>query len=83
MGATICMRARHAVPLQAIILSELLYFVRQAQHQNMHALPAGLDDNIRDLLIKRIALMVQLRKFCMRISGLQQRPITIMPCALP
>ena len=49
----------------------------------MRALPAGLNDNIRDLLIKRVALVVQLCQLGTRVNGLQQRATAIMPGTLP
>ena len=49
----------------------------------MHALLAALDDDIRHLPIKRIALLKQFGQFGVRIVGLQQRAIAIMPGALP
>jgi hypothetical protein len=41
-----------------VIFPEFFYLIHQMQHQCMHALFAALDDDIRDLTVKRVALIV-------------------------
>ena len=53
-----------------ITFSECFNLVRQLQHQCMHALLTALHDDIRHLLIKRVALLIQFVQLGMGIAGL-------------
>ncbi len=63
--------------------SELREFLLEAMHEAPDALVAGVDDEVGDLAVERIAFGVQLGELRERVGCLQKRPVTIVPRALP
>ena len=72
--------ASTAAPRARAQLSE---FLLQAMRQIAQALVAGVDHDVGDLPIKRVALGKELGQLRERIGGLQERTIAVMPRALP
>ena len=56
---------------------------QQLAHQRVDALPAGLDDQVRDFPVQRIANAIQLLDARARIGGAQQWPRLVVARALP
>jgi hypothetical protein len=56
--------------------------VQYGLNHRLYVRPAGVDDEVGDLAVQRIAFRPELLEFAARVGGLQQRAVLVMRGAL-